>query len=617
MDRNSIIGLLLIGAIMILFTIVNQPDRDALQIAETEQAIKDSLAQIQLDQNKKANPIINNQQELPDSIANQQLSSQYGDFYLAAKGSDTTFKYVNKLLSFNFQSKGGQLSQISVNDFKSWDGTELKMFEADSSKLSFAIPYGNGIISTSDLYFESISSPDFTKDSTQIVLRSNITENEWIDFIYTFRANSYKIGFVADFSRVSSKINQSIKELEVNWSALGRRQEKNLDNERNNTTVYYRNSKEDDVDKIAPFEAANETIEDPLEWIAFKEQFFAAVLISKQEILPGARLSSTIPASNDSITKGFTADFKIPFSPVTNNRLTFDLYAGPTKYNILKDQGHSLEELIPLGWGIFGYVNKIIVIPAFNFLGQFNLGYGIVILLLTIYIKLILLIFQYRSYLSQAKMRVLKPEIDEINKKFENGDAMQKQQATMGLYKEAGVNPLGGCLPMLFQIPVLFALFSFFPASIELRQEGFLWADDLSTYDSIVNLPFTIPFYGDHVSLFALLMTISTILYTRMNNQLSAGNTQMMPGLKYMMYFMPVIFLFVLNSYAAGLNYYYFLANIITFGQQFAFRKLVDDDKIHAKIQQKKKQPKSATKSTFQQKLEEMAKAKLNQPKKR
>jgi YidC/Oxa1 family membrane protein insertase len=285
------------------------------------------------------------------------------------------------------------------------------------------------------------------------------------------------------------------------------------------------------------------------------------------------------------------------------------MFVGPTQYHLLKEQGHDLQDLVPLGWGIFGWVNKLIVIPAFKFLGNFNLGYGLVILILTIYIKLILLAFQYRSYLSQAKMRVLKPEIDEINAKYADGDAMQKQQAVMGLYREAGVNPLGGCLPMLFQIPVLFALFSFFPAAIELRQQGFLWADDLSTYDSIMNLPFTIPFYGNHISLFALLMTVSTIIYTRMNNQLSAGSTEMMAGLKWMMYLMPVIFLFVLNSYAAGLNYYYFLANVITFGQQFAFRKLVDDKKIHAKIQEKKKQPKKAAKTSFQQKLEEMAKA--------
>ncbi len=603
---------------MILFTIVNQPDREALELAKIEQASKDSL-----DRLNKLNSIKfeeantdSSEYELSDSLVNIQLANKYGDFNLAAQGENETINLTSSLHSFSFNSKGGQLKQIALNNFKSWDKTDLLMFEADSSSFSFSLPIGNKTVSTGDLFFKLIQEPNFDSDSSKLILRSQLNDSEWIDFIYTYHKDSYMVGFTADFSRIATKINQSTKDIEINWSAIGRRQEKNLENERNNTTIYYCKSAEEEVDKLSPFEAASEITEDPLKWIAFKEQFFATALISKQSILAGANLTTTITSSSDSTTKGLKANFKVPFSASDNNKLNFDIYAGPTKYNILKEEGYNLEGLVPLGWGIFGYVNKIIVIPAFNFLGQFNLGYGIVILLLTLYIKLILLIFQYRSYLSQAKMRVLKPEIDEINKKYENGDAMQKQQAVMGLYKEAGVNPLGGCLPMLFQIPVLFALFSFFPASIELRQESFLWAEDLSTYDSIINLPFNIPFYGDHVSLFALLMTVSTIMYTRMNNQLTAGNAQM-AGLKWMMYLMPVIFLFVLNSYAAGLNYYYFLANIITFGQQYAFRKFVDDDKIHAKIQQKKNQPKSKSKSSFQQKLEEMAKSRANQPKKR
>jgi len=618
MDRNSIIGLLLIGAIMILFTIVNQPDREALELAKIEQATKDSLEKInKLNSSKVAEAKLASEETvLNDSLLNIQLTDKFGEFNLAAQGEAETFNLSNDLHTFSFSTKGGQLKQIALNNFKSWDQTDLQMFESDSSSFSFSLPIGSKMIYTKDLFFKVVQKPNLSNDSSILILRSQLNENEWIDFIYTFRKQSYTIGFTADFSKISSKINQSTKDIEINWAAVGRRQEKNLENERNNTTIYYSKSSDSEVDKLSPFEAVSETNEDQLKWIAFKEQFFATALISNQPILAGAALKTTIASNSDSTTKGLSANFKVPFSASDNFKLNFELYAGPTKYNLLKEEGHNLEGLVPLGWGIFGYVNKIIVIPAFNFLGQFNLGYGLVILLLTLYIKLILLIFQYRSYLSQAKMRVLKPEIDEINKKFENGDAMQKQQAVMGLYKEAGVNPLGGCLPMLFQIPVLFALFSFFPASIELRQESFLWAEDLSTYDSIINLPFSIPFYGDHVSLFALLMTVSTIMYTRMNNQLTAGNEQM-AALKWMMYLMPVIFLFVLNSYAAGLNYYYFLANIITFGQQYAFRKLVDDDKIHAKIQQKKNQPKSKSKSSFQQKLEEMAKAKASQAKKK
>lgn len=612
MDRNSIIGLLLIGAIMIGFTIVNKPDREALEYAEKEQIIQDSLNNLSKT-NQPAQKIVDASESKPDSLIEAELKDLFGDFSNALQGESIEIPKENSLAKFVLNSKGGALSQVVFKDFKTWTGEPLEMFYKDSTLFSFAIPADNRIINTSELYFNELSSNRSSNGDQILTLRSSISESEYIDFIYTIPKDSYKLDFKVDFSTIYGRMGSGIKQIDFNWSALGKRQEKNLENERNNTTVYYNNIVDEDVDKVAPFEAATEVIEDSLQWIGFKEQFFASVLISKQNILPGAKLGTYIPLNSDTSTKGMFASCSFPLSGST---LDFSLFTGPTKYDILKSYGDDLEDLVPLGWGIFGWVNKIIVLPAFRFLGQFNLGYGLVILLLTLYIKMILLIFQYRSYLSQAKMRVLKPEIDEINKKFENGDAMQKQQATMSLYKEAGVNPLGGCVPMLFQIPVLFALFSFFPASIELRQESFLWADDLSTYDSILDLPFEIPFYGDHISFFALLMTISTILYTRMNSQLSAGNAQM-AGLKWMMYLMPVIFLFVLNSYAAGLNYYYFLANIITFGQQFAFRKLVDDDKIHAKIQEKKKKPKSASKSSFQQKLEEMAKARALQSKKK
>jgi YidC/Oxa1 family membrane protein insertase len=353
-------------------------------------------------------------------------------------------------------------------------------------------------------------------------------------------------------------------------------------------------------------------IEGTSKWIAFKQQFFSAGLITENNINDNANIETKISAS-DKNTKDLSANFDIPFNQAKDKSINFSFYFGPNDFSTLKTVGNDFQKLIPLGWGIFGAVNKFIVIPVFKFLDDYNLNYGIVILLLTLVIKLLLFPFQYRSYLSQAKMRVLKPELDELNKQYENEDAVKKQQAVMSLYKQAGVNPLGGCVPLLFQIPILFALFNFFPNAIELRQQSFLWADDLSTYDSVLTLPFEIPFYGTHVSLFALLMTISTIIYTRMNNQLSGTNAQM-PQLKWMMYLMPVIFLFVLNSYASGLNYYYFLANIITFGQQFAFQKLVDDKKIHAQIQLNKLKPKAAKVSGFQQKLEEMAKKRGIQP---
>jgi YidC/Oxa1 family membrane protein insertase len=278
-------------------------------------------------------------------------------------------------------------------------------------------------------------------------------------------------------------------------------------------------------------------------------------------------------------------------------------YFGPNHYQILKSQGHNLEKQIPLGWGIFGWVNRFIVIPIFNFLNGFNWSYGIIILILTIAIKLLLLPLTFKAYLSQAKMKVLKPEVDEIQGKFKE-EPMKLQQEMMGLYRKAGVSPLGGCLPMLLQMPILIAMFRFFPQSIELRQQSFLWATDLSTYDSILDLSFTIPFYGDHVSLFTLLMTVSTLLITKVNSSSQMANPQM----KWMMYLMPIIFLGVFNSYSAGLSYYYFLANMISIGQQYLFKSFVNEDEIHRKIQENKKKP--TKKSKFQQRLEKMAKDK-------
>jgi YidC/Oxa1 family membrane protein insertase len=291
------------------------------------------------------------------------------------------------------------------------------------------------------------------------------------------------------------------------------------------------------------------------------------------------------------------------------------LYFGPNKYNILRKYKLDLERQIPLGWSFFlmQWINRYAVLPVFNFLGSFGWNYGIVILVLTILLKIVLFPIAYKTYLSSAKMRLLKPEVDEIGLKFpKKEDAMKKQQATMAMYKKAGVNPMSGCIPVLLQMPILIAMFRFFPASIELRQQAFLWANDLSSYDSIWNLPFNIPFYGDHVSLFTLLMTISTIIYTYLNNEMMGTGTQQMPGMKTMMYIMPVMFLGIFNNYSSGLSYYYLLVNIITFVQMYIFRYVVNEDKLHKQIQENKLKPVKV--SGFQKRLEDMAKKKGYNP---
>jgi YidC/Oxa1 family membrane protein insertase len=304
-----------------------------------------------------------------------------------------------------------------------------------------------------------------------------------------------------------------------------------------------------------------------------------------------------------------SAKVAVPFTGGSDDKIGMSIYFGPNKYQTLRKYKLDLERQIPLGWSFFlmQWINRFAVIPVFNFLGSFGWNYGIVILILTILLKIVLFPVAYKTYLSSARMRVLKPEVDEINLKYpKQEDAMKKQQAVMALYKKAGVNPMSGCVPILLQMPILIALFRFFPASIELRQQSFLWAHDLSSYDSIWDLPFTIPFYGDHVSLFTILMTAATIVYTYMNNQMMGTSSQQLPGMKTMMYIMPIMFLPLFNSYSSGLSYYYLLVNLLTFAQMYVFRLVVDEDKIHRQIQENKAKP--VKKSSFQKRLEDAAK---------
>ena len=371
-----------------------------------------------------------------------------------------------------------------------------------------------------------------------------------------------------------------------------------------NSTIYYKYS-DDDVDFISERKDESDDLKTKVKWISMKQHFFTQVLIADNSFDKPTHIETLAGKEGEDFVKQMKASFTIPYSHLPNESFGMQFYFGPNHYKTLEKIGFNLEKQIPLGWGIFGWVNRYIVIFIFNFLSGFNLNYGIIILILTLVIKIMLLPLTFKAYQSQAKMKVLKPEIEEIQGKFKE-EPMKLQQEMMGLYKKAGVSPLGGCLPMLLQFPILIAMFRFFPQSIELRQQSFLWAHDLSTYDSIMDLPFTIPFYGNHVSLFTLLMTISTLLITWVNSQTTVTNPQM----KWMMYLMPIVFLGVFNSYSSGLSYYYFLANTISIGQQYLFKAFVDEDAIHKKIQENKKRPASQSKSKFQQRLEAMAKQK-------
>lgn len=609
MDRNSVIGLLLIGLILMVFTYVNKPEREALE----QQKAQEQLAGKKEDSLIVRSDTIQNQNKftalsdtsLSDSLKNQAFTAMYGPLAPAASGVDSFYFLTNDRMRMRISAKGGYIDQVQLIGYNTWAKDSLILFKPDSTKFFVSIPFENRYISTGDLYFTPEKQGEVRvsgKDSVTYTLIAAGIDGKALIYTYKLHGDSYMLDVKLSTKGLDQYINPSASGT-FEWAMNCPRQEKNLENERHNTTIYYKYA-EDEVDHLNPMSDEKTKLDGKVEWLAFKQQFFTSVVLAKQGFDNSTEVSSRA-LTGETQTKALAAVFGLPFDE--SRSLGFSLFFGPSQYNTLKATGYDLQKQIPLGWGIFGYVNKWIVIPVFNFFDGYNLNYGLVILLLTLVIKLLLFPLQYRSYLSQAKMKVLKPEVDELNAQYEKEDPLKKQQAVMALYKRAGVNPLGGCLPLLFQMPILFAMFNFFPAAIELRQESFLWAEDLSTYDSILDLPFKIPFYGNHISLFALLMTASTILYTRMNNQLSGANSQMMPGMKYMMYLMPVVFLFVLNSYAAGLNYYYFLANVITFGQQSAFRFMVDEKKIHAKIQANKKKPQTNKTSSFQKRLEEMA----------
>jgi YidC/Oxa1 family membrane protein insertase len=389
-------------------------------------------------------------------------------------------------------------------------------------------------------------------------------------------------------------------------------------NEMNYTTIFFKHY-QDEVEKFnmrTKKAVMEKDIPTRMRWIAFKQQFFSSVLIA-EDYFVNATVRSTKLEEDPKYLKIFESQIGIPFEPSPDQEQKMTFFFGPNHFNTLKGYDMELQDLVGLGGLMSRVINRYAIIPVFSFLSSFINSYGLIILILTILIKMVLFPLTYRSYLSMAKMRALKPEIDAINEKIPKEKSMERQQATMALYKKAGVSPLGGCLPVILQMPILIAMFRFFPTSIELRQQRFLWAHDLSTYDSILDLPFNIPMYGDHISLFTLLMTASTILTMRISNQANMSQSQM-PGMKGMMYIMPIMFMFLLNNWSSALTYYYFLANIITFGQNQISKRFVDEDALRKKLQSNQKKSSAKKQSSFQKRLENMAKQRgYNPPKKK
>ena len=635
MNRNTITGFILIAAIMIVYTVWMTPSKEELarqrEIQDSINRVKQIEAEKQLTEQKQQQEITPQppaEEVVPEKTTPQTADTNefkkwqniYANFAHAAMSKQDTITIETDLVVFKISKKSGFIIDATLKNYKTWDSLPLRLFEPGYSKFGLTFFASNKVINTDQLYFtpSDSSSNYFTvtgDNSFQFSMRlyaddnaGNLKTDSYIEYLYDFKGDDYMFDFTINLVNLKGIIPSNINTMELYWNADLIQQEHSIDRF-NGSTIYYKYY-HDDVDYLSETKDDEEQISTRLRWVSFKQRFFSSTLIAKQFFEGGNLKTYTLENKPyEKYLKTMDVSLDIPVNPQGNTSIPMSLYMGPNKFKILKSYNLELERQIPIGWSFFllAWINQYIVIPVFDWLGGYGWNYGIVILVLTVMLKLVLFPIAYKTYMSSAKMRVLKPEVDEINKKFpKKEDAMKKQQAVMALYKKAGVNPASGCIPMLLQMPILIAMFRFFPSSIELRQQSFLWANDLSSYDSILDLPFTIPFYGDHVSLFTLLMTVSTIMYTYLNNQMMGQQTTQMPGMKTMMYIMPIMFLGLFNSYASGLSYYYFLANIITFGQMFAFRYLVNEDKLRAQIEANKKKPKK--KSNFQKRLEEAAK---------
>ena len=614
MDKKTLIGLIVIGAILFGFTWYNASIQQ--KYAQEQQALTAT-------QETESTDTIVPEVRQPDTLqAANQLERHIGSsLFQATTGTEKKIEVENDLMKVIFSNKGGKVASVVLKDYLTYQGTPLVLFPDSASvfDMSFFIKqqFNNVQINTGDYYFVADSSftPTFAADETSknLTFRLDVDSAAHVDFVYTIYKDNYMIDFDVQFVGMENLLAQNQTDLEFTWQNVGMQNEKGFENENNYTTIAYKYPSDKSVEQLrTSTEDKSETINSKVKWVAFKQQFFSSIFVAKDDFQNGTLGYSTFQPGEGQI-KTFRAKVSVPFTPQLSE-YNFNFYFGPNKFSVLKkyDDLH-FERLIPLGGWIVGWINRWLVIPTFDTLGAHIANYGIIILILTLIVKILISPLTYKSYLSSAKMRLLKPEVDKLNEKYPKPeDALKKQQAMMALYKSAGVNPMGGCIPLLIQLPILYAMFRFFPASIELRGEHFLWADDLSSYDSILTLPFNIPFYGNHVSLFALLMAASMFIYSRINYNQTAGSAPQMAGMKFMMlYLMPIMMLFFFNNFASGLNYYYLLSNIITIGQTYGFRYIVNEDKLHQRMKENAKKPQK--KSKWQQRYEEMVKLQQQQ----
>ncbi len=607
-DINSLVGFLLIGGILIWMLYINKPTEEELEEkARTEAAAKQEITPTQKEEEVRFSEVIADSaaRGSKDSLAYLQLQNQLGSFAYSATlpsaSDEGTTVIENDVLSLTVSNKGGFIQTALLKQFHTYDSIPVYMIRDASSSLNLKFSAENRTLNTEDLYFE----PTLSKEGESSVLSMKLkTEKGFIEYRYRLHPGEY----MTDFSIKSQGLDQvftSTEPMVLDWKLKGYRHAKSISYENRYTrlTYEYENQKHS---KLSPSGEDDKTRKD-VRWMNFRQHFFSSMLLTDTPF-KSVDFKSTDLVKDEEIDTVFTKQYeaKMLLEP-KNGALSYDmnLYFGPTDYKIFKKYDRNLDEAMPLGWGIFGFINKYVIIPMFGFLTDF-LPAGIAIIVLTILMKLLLSPVQYKQYVAQAKMKVLKPEMDAIKEKY--GDNKLKiQQETMKLQNSAGASPLKGCLPAILQIPVFYALFTFFPSAFDLRQKSFLWADDLSSYDTILELPFRIPFYGDHVSLFPILASIAIFIYMMMTTGQTMQQQQQpgMPNMKFIMYLSPLFMLVFFNNYASGLSLYYFVSNLITIGIMLVIKNfIIDENKIHAKIQVKKATPKKQNK--FQRKMAEI-----------
>lgn len=583
MDKNQATGLILIALLLIIYLQFFAP-----QPTKPEKIADEPPQIVHTDTTRQTT------QQL-DTAEIEAL----GEFAQAATGDRQEIILENDLVKIILSNQGAVVEHVELKQYKDYQGNPLILIDKQSENFDWFTNYNNQRVNLSKLFFQA--SQTSVGDTSVVDFKLTTPAGINITYRYMLPPDTYQL-----YHKISSN-NNTLGDLSLNWTDYINRVERDIEISRVNTTVAYLTVDEDYESLSERSEELEEqTIEEPVQWLAVKQKFFTAAIISEKPFTRGY-IATTVDQSDTTVVKTAKIELFMPAS-IVGSENNFRYFFGPNKYEILQGVATEFSKNLDLGWPPMSWVNKFVIIPLFNFLNQFFDNYGIIIMIMVLIIKLVLFPLSYKSYVSMAKMKVLKPQLDEIREKH-GGDQMKAQQDQLKLYQQVGVNPVSGCIPLLLQMPILLAMFYFFPESIELRQEAFLWADDLSTYDVLVEwdtyIPILSSIYGNHVSLFVLLMTASTILYTWSNQQVSTVQGPMAT----LSYMMPVVFMFVLNSFPAALSFYYFVSNIVTFGQQWAIRRFVDDEKILKKLEENKKKAGTKTKSSFQKRLEDAMRA--------